>query len=204
MNQNKLSFDSENLIVDWISFKFQKLENSTQRKIANYLFKLGFNSYQESGKLAKPIKELILVNSKNKFEVLFVKKGPYWDDTTVHFSGLNGKIFYSLIKQELIHLKLFSSATLGRFDFYYSQNNKRDGKILIREFFENCQRQLKQTNKNISFEKNTRGLILKIENRRSNNYSQIYQVKNSLKFEYEMKGKFLQKYHFLLISNHLE
>ena len=41
-------------------------------KIANYLFKLGFNSYQESGKLAKPIKQPILVSSKNKFEVLFI------------------------------------------------------------------------------------------------------------------------------------
>jgi len=49
MTQNKLSFDSENLVVDWISFKFQDLEDSTKTKIANYLFKIGFNSYQESG-----------------------------------------------------------------------------------------------------------------------------------------------------------
>ena len=27
MNQNKLSFESEKLTVDWISFKFQHLEN---------------------------------------------------------------------------------------------------------------------------------------------------------------------------------
>lgn len=53
---NKLSFESENLVVDWISFKFQYLEDSTKTKIANYLFKIGFNSYHESGKLAKPIK----------------------------------------------------------------------------------------------------------------------------------------------------
>ena len=68
MTLNKLSFESEELVVDWISFKFQDLEDSTKIKIANYLFKLGFNSYQESGKLAKPIR----VSSKNKFEVLFV------------------------------------------------------------------------------------------------------------------------------------
>jgi len=73
MKPNKLSFESENLVVDYISFKFQKLENSIQIKIADYLFKLGFNSYQESGKLAKPIKEPIQVNFNNKFEVLFVK-----------------------------------------------------------------------------------------------------------------------------------
>ena len=45
MEQNKLSFKSENLVVDYISLKFQHLDNFTQKKITNYLFKLGFNSY---------------------------------------------------------------------------------------------------------------------------------------------------------------
>jgi hypothetical protein len=68
---------------------------------------------------------------------------------------------------------------------------------------ENCHRKLKQTNKNVSFEKNAKGFILKIGNRRSNNYSRIYEEKRFLKFEHEMKGKFLQKYHSLLVSNNL-
>ena len=54
-----LSFQSHNLVVDYIFFKFQELDNYTQTKIANYLFKIGFNSYQESGRLAKPLKEPI-------------------------------------------------------------------------------------------------------------------------------------------------
>lgn len=87
MNQNKLSFESKNLVVDWISFKFQHLDKFTETEITNYLFKLGFNSYQESGKLAKPVKEPIQVNYTNKFEVLFVKEGPYWQGTTLNFSG---------------------------------------------------------------------------------------------------------------------
>ena len=77
MKQNKLSFESENLVVDYISFKFQNLEDFKKTKIANYLFKIGFNSYQESGKLTKPIKEPILVNFKNQFEVRFVGDNPY-------------------------------------------------------------------------------------------------------------------------------
>ena len=68
---------------------------------------------------------------------------------------------------------------------------------------ENCHRKLKQTNKNVSFEKNAKGFILKIGNRRSNNYSRIYEEKRFLKFEHEMKGEFLQKYHSLLVSNNL-
>jgi len=204
MNQNKLSFDSENLVVDWISFKFQDLDNRTTMEIANYLFKLGFNSYQESGKLAKPIKQPILISSKNKFEVLFLVDNSYWQGTILQFSGFNAKNFYILIKQKKVSWKLFSSATLGRFDIYYSRKNEINDKISVTNFFENCHRKLKETNKNVIFEKNKKGLILKIGNRKSNQYFRIYQEKNSLKFEHEMKGKFLRKYHNLLLENNLE
>lgn len=77
MKENNLNFETENLVVDYITFKFQHLEDSTKTKIANYLFKIGFNSYQESGKLAKPFKEPIFVNSKNKFRVCFVENNSY-------------------------------------------------------------------------------------------------------------------------------
>lgn len=58
MNQNKLTFDNQNLVVDYITLKFQNLQ-SQQTKIANYLFYLGFNVYQEFRKLAKPIRGFI-------------------------------------------------------------------------------------------------------------------------------------------------
>jgi hypothetical protein len=204
MKQNKLTFKSENLVVDYISFKFQHLDNFTQKEITNYLFKRGFNSYQESGKLAKPIKEPIQVNFKNQFEVLFIQEAPYWQGTTLHFSGFNAKIFYSLIKQELVSWTIFSSAILNRFDLYYSRTNKIDDQISAREFLENSQKELNRRDRNVSLEKNSKAFILKIGNRRSNNYFRIYQGKNSLKFEHEMKGKFLQEYHSLLIENRLK
>ena len=112
MKQNKLSFESENLVVDYISFKFQNLEDFKKTKIANYLFKIGFNSYQESGKLTKPIKEPILVNFKNQFEVRFVGDNPYWDDTLLHFSGLNATRFYFFAREQIIDWTIFSSAVL--------------------------------------------------------------------------------------------
>jgi hypothetical protein len=203
MNQNKLSFESENLVVDYISFKFQYLDNFTQTEIANYFLKLGFNSYQESGKLAKPRKESILVSSQNKCEVLFVADNPYWDGTILHFSGLNAKTFYSFVQKNLINWRIFSSGVLSRFDIYYARNYKSRDKIPVTDFLENCHRKLKQTNKNVSFEKNAKGFILKIGNRRSNNYSRIYEEKRFLKFEHEMKGEFLQKYHSLSSKNFL-
>ena len=204
MNRNKLTFKDENITVDWIGFKFQNLDNFAQTKLAEYLFKIGFNSCQESGKLAKPIKESILVSSKNKFQVLFVHEAPYWKGTSVYFSGASATFFYSLVKQTSINWEFFSSAILGRFDLNYARKNKTDDKISVRQFLQNCQTKLMQTNKNISLEKNSKGLILKIGTRRSNNYSRIYQGKNFLKFEHEMKGKFIKTYHTLLIQNHFE
>lgn len=200
----QINFQTENLVVDYISFKFQDLEDSTKTKIANYLFKIGFNSYQESGKLAKPIKEPIFVNSKNQFEVCFVGDNSYWTGTLLNISGSNADEFYTLLQKESIDWRIFSSAVLSRFDLYFDRNSKTADKISVREFLDNCQKNLKQKNKNFIIEKNTRGLILKIGNRRSNNYSRIYQTKNSLRFEHEMKGKLLQEYHLLLVENRLE
>nr|YP_010444209.1 hypothetical protein, Heak293 Cp026_ORF504_seminavis [Fibrocapsa japonica]UTE95096.1 hypothetical protein, Heak293 Cp026_ORF504_seminavis [Fibrocapsa japonica] len=204
MNQNKLSFESENLVVDYISFKFQDLGNLHQTIIAKYLFQLGFNSYKESNKLAKPIKESILVSSKNKFEVCFVGDNPYWNGTLLHFSGRNATRFYFFSKEQRIDWTIFSSAIFSRFDLYFERNYKTADKISGREFLQNCQKNLEQTNKNISLEKNRKGWILKIGNRKSNHYFRIYETKNSLKFEHEMKGKVLQQYHLLLVENRLE
>ena len=204
MNQNKLTFQFDNLVVDYISFKFQDLEDCTKTKIADYLFKIGFNSYQESGKLTKPIKEHILVNSKNQFQVCFVGDNSYWDGTLLHFSGLNATQFYFFLKEQIIDWTIFSSAVLSRFDLYFERNYKTTEKISGREFLQNCQKNLKQTNKNSSLEKNRKGWILKIGNRKSNHYFRIYETKNSLKFEHEMKGKVLQNYHLLLVENRLE
>lgn len=96
MNQQEHSFQSQKLIIDWISFKFQDLSYDTKTQISDYLFNLGFNTYQQSGKLSKPIKEEILLNSKNKFEAYFVQDNSYWKGISVHFSSTNAAFFYGL------------------------------------------------------------------------------------------------------------
>jgi hypothetical protein len=62
------------------------------------------------------------------------------------------------------------------------------------------------SNKNVKFEKTSSGISLKIQNRKSEHCYRIYQSKgaNSIKFEYEMKGKFIRNYQELLVSNRLE
>ena len=65
MKENKLSFANADLVVDYISFKFQYLDDSKEKELASYLLKLGFNCYKESGKLSKPIKTPIFMELKN-------------------------------------------------------------------------------------------------------------------------------------------
>lgn len=77
MNQNKLNFDSETLVIDYLSFKFQHLYFSRQTEIVNYLFELGFNSSQQSKKLSKPDKAL-RISFENKSEVILVTDSPNW------------------------------------------------------------------------------------------------------------------------------
>lgn len=98
ISENKLTFQYKKLVVDWISFKFQELKNADLEKITRYLYKMGFNSYRESRKLAKPEKKSIVVSSKNKSEVLFVIDNSYWKGTIVQFSGDNAASFYNLVK----------------------------------------------------------------------------------------------------------
>lgn len=60
-----------------------------------------------------------------------------------------------------------------------------------------CHKKVRKTNQNASFEKNQKGLILKLGNRKVNNYYRTYKEKISLKFEYEMKRQLLRKYNNL-------
>jgi hypothetical protein len=146
MKQNKFTFQSQNIVVDYITFKFQDLDNLHQTKIANYLFQLGFNSYKESGKLAEPIKEPIFVHSTNQFQVCFVGENSYWRGTLLHFFGINATRFYFFAKEEIIDCTIFSSSVLSRFDLYFEPNYKTADKASAREFLQNCQKNIKHSN----------------------------------------------------------
>jgi len=192
----RLSFNSEKLAVDWISFKFQFLESTQQKVIVDYLFEIGFNSYYECGKLARPQKEVLKKDSKNKFEVLFVKEGPYWNGTLLHFSGKNAARFYQYAKRKNIDSQILSNGILSRFDLHYNLETFIEEENL-RSFFQECQNDLQL---NVGYEKNKQGQILKIGNRRSNRYSRVYYLNNLLRFEHEMKGRFIQNYSQLFME----
>jgi len=109
-----------------------------------------------------------------------------------------------LLKNNYTDWTIFSSGVLSRFDLYYSRQKTIRDETYVKEFWSNCHDKLILTNKKVNFEKNSKGFLLKIGNRKSNHYSRIYKGKNFLKFEHEMKGRFLQKYHTLLVQNRLK
>jgi hypothetical protein len=206
MNSNKLisqsqDFQSQNLEVDYISFKFPSLDENQERKIADYLFKLKFNSYQESVKLAKPIKESILIDSSYYHEVIFVKN---WEGTTLHFYGWHAGRFYFVVKHKRIDWTIFSSGILSRFDICFNLSYLVSETPLVKDFFDESKKYLDQRERTSVLSTNQEGYLLTIGNQRSNNCSRIYQKQDSLRFKLEMKGKILQKYYLLLAQNSFE
>jgi len=101
-----------------------------------------------------------------------------------------------LLKEKKITREVFSDGILGRFDIYYCREDRKTDKKASEDFLQACQKKVRKTNQNVNFEKNQKGLIFKLGNRKGNNYCRIYKEKTSLKFEYEMKGQLLRKYHF--------
>ena len=99
MSENKLTFESENIVVDYLSFKFQHLDNFTQKEITNYLFKLGFNSYQKDRDNSKSRQE-ITFDRRNLYEVVFILKINYQEGTHIEFLGASANKIFDLINQE--------------------------------------------------------------------------------------------------------
>ena len=64
MLQNKLTFESENLVVDYISFKFQDLKDWKEKELASYLLKLGFNFRMVTQRYIKVTLPQLILNVK--------------------------------------------------------------------------------------------------------------------------------------------
>lgn len=121
----------------------------------------------------------------NQREVSFIVDQSYWDGISIQFSGIDAFQFYLLLKAQTIDWTIFSTACLSRLDICFDRNHLTSDKLSVKEFLSDCFQNLKQTNKNVSLEKKERGLVLRIGNRKSNNYVRIYQTNNTLHFEHE-------------------
>ena len=224
MNENKLSFDSENLVVDYISFNISGLVDP--EPIANYFSEsLSFNSVLKETFKGKS--EDLIFEIRNRYKVSFIKSSynpdsnSYWTGMTVKFSGKNGQYFYSLVQKKLIDWCIFdlSCTNLGRFDLYYFRKfNPIDQDDFPESFMENsCEKvNSKSKRKKASWKRTPRGLIMRIGNRSNSNYYRVYQktkkinydvyseMNKGLKFELELKNQLVKSFQKLLFTNNIE
>jgi len=182
MNQNKLSFESESLVVDWIVFNIQGLLNKKQVEIiAKYLFEnFRFNSTLALGPDGK--QKTLFFNLKNKYQIYFRAyrySDIYWDGIKVDFSGRNGHQSYKLIAANQVNWETLNhekNIRLSRLDLCYTRKKIDDNKN-FESFLKQCYQKVAENKaiKNFSLQKNYTGWILKIGRRGSSNYYRVYE-----------------------------
>jgi len=112
MKQNKLSFESENLQVDYLTFNIQGTPDfDLVNRIAKYLFQaFGFNSTITRIIKGKWKSKDLNYNSINKFQISFRQHEydpeikSFWVGTKIDFSGNNATQFYKIIQQQKFDL----------------------------------------------------------------------------------------------------
>ena len=213
MNPNKLTFESQNLVVDYISFNIQgSIKTSINPKsIANYLFQnFGFNSNIAIGRDGK--EKSLFYDNRNQHRLSFrqYEYNPefksFWEGTIIHFSGKNAAQFYKIIQSQNFDWNIFQPyrLKLSRFDLCYFRETKiTEQKADLELFLNKCyQKTFARSKKNIAkYTRNNQGLILRIGSRKSSNYYRIYQTRDGLRFELEMKNQSLKSVQEFLFTH---
>ena len=224
MNPTKFTFQSKNLVVDWVGFKIQGLVNV--QPIGKYLFqKYGFNSTITKRIEGKCHSESLYYDSKNQFQVAFrqheydPKFNSFWEGCMVNFSGTNAAQIYKIIQAENLDWNIFKDVSLSRFDIhYFRKSNSGDSNQQVRNFLESTYNRIRAKSKRrkVSFDPNQEPYILKIGSRTSSNYYRVYQkTKNinhsvfmesvkGLEFELEIKKELLESFQQLLFNNQID
>ena len=167
MKENKLSFQSENLVVEWIGFSIQGLVNILP--IANYLFQnFGFNSTLISGSDRK--QKTISFNPRTKYHVYFTEyrySDSYWDGIKIDFSGKSSSYCYELIQKQNFDWNIFRlpNLSISRFDLYYfRERHHNDQKDQLEKIFSDSLSKLHNNYKKdrFNYQPDTKGYILQI------------------------------------------
>ena len=205
MKQNKFTFESESLIVDYITFNFERLNDSRKADLINYFHKLGFNSYDTDRKYRNAFDEPIKYNSKNLYQIRFIKNiTPHWKGIAVVFPDDSAAYFYKLAKNYQIQWDLFDSGILSRFDLNYLRPLQLDEGYSVTQFLRTSQKEIRKKRINAKLESSLNQEILKIASRRSSRCARIYTTDNSLKFEIELRNNLIKDCNYLLVAGCFE
>ena len=224
MNQNKLSFESENLVVDWIGFNIQGFIDT--EPIANYLFQnFGFKSIVKKTIKGKSESKWLNCQNQNQFQVCFEhyeydpEFNTFWSGCKINFSGTNADYLYTLIKQGKLDWSIFNDVSLSRFDIhYFRKSNSVDSNQRVKDFMESSFNSIRAKSKRrkVSFDRTQAPYILKVGSRSSSNYYRVYQKTKEinhgvyiestegLQFELEIKKDFLKSFQQFLFNNRID
>ena len=214
MKKIKFTFESKNLVVDWIGLNIQGFVDV--RPIAKYLFQnFGFNSTVAKRIKGKWKSESLNYTSQTQFQVSFRQHeydpelNSFWSGCKINFSGTNADYLYTLIKEGKLDWNIFqlSNLSLSRFDLCYFRERKlTDQKDQCEKLFSDSISKLANRYKknSLNLDRSTQGYILQIGNRKSSNFYRIYQTKNGLRFELEIKKKSIKQLSNLLFCYDIE
>lgn len=173
-----LNFQSENLVVDWISFNIQGLTDP--RRIANGLSKHFTPNVLMNG---EPI--IGYHNFKKKYKVSirqYTRSKGYWVGTQIIFSGKDAAHFYKLIKTQQFDWKILMidqhNLSLGRIDLCFSRPNDLNHTIKSFDGFlvdSRTQIQNHTTTRQIRLQDFPDGKILKVNRRNNSLHYRVYQ-----------------------------
>ena len=202
MNQNKLTFASENLVVDYISFKFEGLMDPEMlaRRLSKH-----FTPHI----LIDDVPSIRFHGLKKKYKVSirqYTGSKGYWVGTKIVFSGENGAYFYKLIQTQRFDwgLLIFDQQTLslGRIDLCFSRPNDLNHTSKSFDIFLVDSRSKIQNHTNtrhIKLQDFPDGKMLKLNRRNNSVHYRVYQKDQRVRFEMELKyrkTKLVQDYLF--------
>ena len=206
MNQNKFSFQSQKLKVDFLTFSFSMKYFNTQ-KFAKYFFEShGFNCFVSEGNSRRYVQTLFY-DPKTK-DTLIIRLN-YWKQIVVEFPGTSGQKLYQLAKLKSVNWEFFYLASLTRIDLCFDYKKTPFFDPLIFDKFllksrEQILRSIQIRTKNIKLINNSRGPLLGINKRSNPRHFRVYERTKHIRFELELKSSALSKVHKYLFSSEFE
>ena len=207
MKQNKLTFESENLVVDYISFNLEGFMDP--EIVAHRLLK-----YFTPHVLIDDVPSISFHGLKKKSKVSvrhYTGSKSYWVGTQIIFSGKNASYFYNLIKTQNFDWSIFKfeqhSLRLGRIDLCFSRNNGPNDTIKSFDAFlvdSRTQIQNHTNTKHIRLQDFPDGKILKINRRNNSLHYRVYQKDQNVRFEIELKHRQTKLVQDYLFQNQLD
>jgi hypothetical protein len=204
---NVINLNSENLIVDWLSFNLEGLMDPII--IANRLSK-HFTPHV----LIDNVPTIGFHNLKKKYKVSvrqYTGSRSYWVGTQMIFSGKDAAYFYKLIKTEKFDWNLLKfdehSLSLGRIDLCFSRTNGPNDTIKSFDAFlvdSRTQIQNHTTTRHIRLQDFPDGKVLKVNRRNNSVHYRVYQKDQRVRFEIELKHRQTKLVQDYLFNNQLD